>query len=89
MENKETLKVLTAYREEIECHPDDTQLKLQSFLENFRIEEDTFPNFYITHTIHKELSACVSHLNETGEWRIPSAIGHFDSLLSVLNKEIN
>lgn len=85
---RETLKILTVYREEIENHPDNIQLKLQDFLDDFKIEESNPSDFYITHTVHKELSACINHLAETGKWRIPSTLGHFDSLLSVLKKGI-
>ncbi|KKM89380.1 hypothetical protein LCGC14_1249250 [marine sediment metagenome] len=35
--------------------------------------------------VDKELLCIVSHLGETGEWRIPCAVRHFDDLLTMIN----
>ena len=93
---EEGLETLKNYRKDIEQYPDETLIKLKNFWDNFRIEYqkwidgEDYPSqpkgagmfFY---RADKELLCIVSHLRETGEWRIPCAVRHFDDLLTMIN----
>ncbi len=94
---EEVLETLRNYRKDIEQHPDEVRLKLQIFWDNFRIkyqkwiDGEGYPSqpkgagifFY---RIDKELLCIVGHLGETGEWRTPCAVRHFDDLLYCCGK---
>ncbi len=89
---KESLKTLKNYRKDIEQHPDEIQLKLEAFWDNFQDVSDewrkgegypSLPDGSLAffYRVGKELFAILSHLEETGKWRVPCAIRHFDDLL--------
>ncbi len=94
---EEVLETLRNYRKDIEQCPDKVQLKLQIFWDNFRIkyrkwiDGEGYPSLpkganIFFYTIDKELLCINSHLKETGEWRIPCVVGHFDDLLYCCEK---
>ena len=85
---KEVIKNLINWRKDLENNPDEIQLKLQIFLDNFKIQDNNLQDFHFTHTVHKELSYIIDHLKEKGKWRISSAISHFDGLLNYIPKLI-
>jgi len=92
---EKVLNDLTNYREGIEHNPDIILSKLQIFWNDFKAAykkwregEDylSCPKdvFYFFPTVDTELSHIIDHLEETGEWRIPCAIRHFDDLLKMI-----
>ena len=87
---KETLDKIERYRKFIEEYPDVILLKLQilrKYNSNLyeKYEDDghffTVDERYFFYVISKELFCIIDHLEETGEWRIPCAVRHFDDLL--------
>jgi len=95
---EEVLETLKNYRKDIEQYTDEIQIKLETFWNDFRIEyrkwidgegypsqpKDAHMFFY---RIDKELLCIVAHLKETGEWRVPCAVEHFDCLLYCCKKD--
>ena len=89
---------LRQYREEIEEFTDATWLDLETLWEKHRAiyikwqKGEGYPSypvgaFHFLHHVDKELSHVISHLGETSEWRILCALGHFDGLLSFIDKK--
>jgi hypothetical protein len=95
---EDTINALKKYREDIESNPDKVLLELTTFEKEFDIEYSAWANgegfpsqpkgahvfFFMT---AKEIYKTISHLEETGEWRIPCALGHFDGLLSFFKEK--
>lgn len=94
---EEALETLSNYRKDIEQYPDEIQIKLETFWDSFQDvaaewrKEEGYPSFpsgclAFFYRVDKELLAIMSHLGETGRWRVPCALGHFDVLLYCLKK---
>lgn len=89
---EEVLETLKSYRNKIKRDSDSILFKLQILLDNHKImykefiDGEGYPSypegaFLFFSQTDKELFCIISHLHETGEWRIPCAVRHFDDLL--------
>ena len=95
---EETIEKLRDYREIIEKHTDAMWLYLQILQDDHRDvyqewqESEGYPSLpkgagYFLDRVDKELLCVISHLGETGEWRVPCAKQHLDDLLYLVEED--